>query len=67
MTNQLDVNLFPDLNKVTLRHVFKTDQGWIMEAHGQNSAVCPGCNASPARAIAGIGVLCKTFLSKARR
>jgi transposase len=45
MTNQLShVNLFSDLNKVTLRRVFKTDQGWIMEAHGQNSAVCPGCH-----------------------
>jgi transposase len=44
MTNQLShVNLFSDLNKVTLRRVFKTDQGWIMEAHGQSSAVCPGC------------------------
>src|ERR1700674_4616668 len=44
MTNQLShANLFPDLSKVTLRRVFKTDQGWIMEAHGQNSAVCPGC------------------------
>ena len=43
MTNQLDVNLFADLNRVTLRRVFKTDRGWTMEAHGQNSAVCPGC------------------------
>ena len=44
MTNQLShVNLFSDLNKVTLRRVFKTDQGWIMEAQGQSSAVCPGC------------------------
>ena len=44
MTNQLSHgNLLPDLSKVTLRRVFKTDQGWIMEAHGQNSAICPGC------------------------
>ena len=44
MTNQLShANLFSDLSNVTLRRVFKTDQGWIMEAHGQNSAVCPGC------------------------
>jgi transposase len=44
MTNQLShVNLFSDLRNVTLRRVFETDQGWIMEAHGQNSAVCPGC------------------------
>ena len=44
MTNQLShVNLFSDLSNVTLRRVFNTDQGWIMEAHGQNSAVCPGC------------------------
>ena len=40
MTNQLTHgNLLPDLSKVTLRRVFKTDQGWIMEAHGQNSAI----------------------------
>src|SRR5271166_6539777 len=40
MTNQLSHgNLLPDLSKVTLRRVFKTDQGWIMEAHGQNSAI----------------------------
>jgi hypothetical protein len=44
MTNQLSHgNLLPDLSKVTLRRVFKTDQGWIMKAHGQNSAICPGC------------------------
>src|ERR1700676_5658798 len=44
MTNQLSHgNLLPDPSKVTLRRVFKTDQGWIMEAHGQNSAICPGC------------------------
>src|ERR1700693_2809983 len=44
MTNQLShVNLFSDLSNVTLCRVFETDQGWIMEAHGQNSAVCPGC------------------------
>ena len=44
MTNQLSHgNLLPDLIKVTLRRVFKTHQGWIMEAHGQNSAICPGC------------------------
>src|SRR5580704_10163389 len=44
MTNQLShANLFPDLSNVTLRRVFNTDQGWIMEAHGQDSAVCPGC------------------------
>jgi transposase len=44
MTNQLShANLFSDLSNVTLRRVFRTDQGWIMEAHGQNSAACPGC------------------------
>ena len=44
MTNQLfHANLFPDLSKMTLRRVFKTDQGWVMEADGQDSAVCPGC------------------------
>jgi transposase len=44
MTNQLSHgNLLPDPSKVTLQRVFKTDQGWIMEAHGQNSAICPGC------------------------
>jgi transposase len=44
MRNQLfHANLFPDLSKVTLRRVFKTDQGWVMEADGQDSAVCPGC------------------------
>jgi transposase len=36
-------NFFPDLSKLTLRRVFKTDQAWIMEAEGQDSAVCPGC------------------------
>jgi transposase len=44
MTNQLShINLFSDVNKVTLRRVFKADQGWIMESHGQSSAVCPAC------------------------
>ena len=44
MTNQLShPNFFPDFSKLTLRRVFKTDQGWIMEADGQDSAVCPGC------------------------
>jgi transposase len=44
MTDQLfHANLFSDLSNVTLRRVFKTDQGRIMEAHGQNSAACPGC------------------------
>jgi transposase len=44
MANQLfHANLFSDLSNVTLRRVFNTDQGWIMEAHGQNSAVCPSC------------------------
>ena len=44
MTNQLShANLFSDLNNVTLRRVFKTDQGWTIEADGQDSAVCPGC------------------------
>jgi transposase len=44
MTNQLShANLFSDLSNVTLRRVFRTDQSWIMEAHGQNSAACPGC------------------------
>jgi hypothetical protein len=47
MTNQLShANLFSDLSNVTLRRVFNTDQGWIMEAHGQNSAVCPSCQSS---------------------
>ena len=36
MRNQLfHANLFPDLSKVTLRRVFKTDQGWVMEAAGE--------------------------------
>src|SRR6266436_1915196 len=44
MTNQLShPNFFPDFSKLTLRRVFKTEQGWIMEADGQDSAVCPGC------------------------
>jgi hypothetical protein len=44
MTSQLShVNLFSDLSNVTLRRIFETDKGWIMEVHGQNSAVCPGC------------------------
>jgi hypothetical protein len=44
MTNQLShANLLLDLSNVTLRRGFNTDQGWIMEAHGQNKAVCPGC------------------------
>jgi hypothetical protein len=42
MTNQLShQNFFPDLSKLTLRRVFKTEQAWIMEAEGQDSAVCP--------------------------
>src|SRR5258708_2251725 len=44
MTNQLSYPIvFPDFSKLTLRRVFKTEQGWIMEADGQESAVCPGC------------------------
>ena len=44
MTNQLShPNFFPDFSKLTLRRVFKTEQGWIMEVDGQDSAVCPGC------------------------
>ena len=44
MTNQLShANLFSDLSNVTLRRVFRTDQGWTIEADGQDSAVCPGC------------------------
>ena len=44
MTNQLShANPFSDLSNVTLRRVFKTDQGWTIEADGQDSAVCPGC------------------------
>src|SRR5271169_6003430 len=44
MTNQLShPNFFPDFSKLTLRRVFKTDQGWTIEADGQDSAVCPGC------------------------
>jgi transposase len=43
MTNQLShANPFSDLSNVTLRRVFKTDQGWTIEADGQDSAVCPG-------------------------
>ena len=43
MTNQLShVTLFSDLNKVTLGRMFKTDQGWVMDADGQDSAVCLG-------------------------
>jgi transposase len=44
MINQFShANLFSDLSNVTLRRVFKTNNGCIMEAHGQNSAACPGC------------------------
>jgi hypothetical protein len=44
MRNQLfHPNFFTDLSKLTLRRVFKTDQGWVMEADGRDSAVCPGC------------------------
>jgi zinc-finger of transposase IS204/IS1001/IS1096/IS1165 len=44
MTNQLShPNFFPDFSRLTLRRVFKTDQGWTIEADGQDSAVCPGC------------------------
>ena len=44
MTNLLShANLFSDLSNVTLRRVFKTDQGWTIEADGQDSAICPGC------------------------
>src|ERR1700722_13043539 len=44
MTNQLSHrNFFPDFSRLTLRRVFKTDQGWTIEADGQDSAICPGC------------------------
>src|SRR5271167_2159173 len=44
MTNQLShPNFFPDFSNVTLRRVFKTDKGWTIEADGQDSAICPGC------------------------
>ena len=44
MTNQLShANPFSDLSNVTLCRVFKTDQGWTIEADGQDSAICPGC------------------------
>jgi hypothetical protein len=42
MINQLShANLFSDLSNV--RRAFKTNHGCIMEAHGQNSSACPGC------------------------
>ena len=44
MTNLLShANPFSDLSNVTLSRVFKTDQGWTIEADGQDSAICPGC------------------------
>src|SRR5690348_4213232 len=44
MTHELSYpNLLPDLSKLTLRHAFMTDQGWVVEADGQNAAVCPDC------------------------
>jgi hypothetical protein len=64
MTNQLPhVMFFSDLNKVALCRVFKTDEGWIMESQILLSVLV--ANPSIARAITGIGVLCKTFPSKA--
>jgi hypothetical protein len=58
MRNQLfHANLFPDLSKVTLRRVFKTDQGWVMEADGQDLLFLLVANPFHARAIAAIGVL----------
>jgi hypothetical protein len=50
MTNQLShANLFSDLSNVTLRRVFKTDQGWTIEADGQDFAICPGPDLSTVR------------------
>jgi transposase len=44
MTKELSYpNLLPDLNELTLRRTFKTDQCWVVEADGQNAAVCPDC------------------------
>jgi hypothetical protein len=44
MTNLLShANPFSDLSNVTLRRVFKADQVWTIEADGQDSAICPGC------------------------
>src|SRR5215472_2301117 len=34
--------LFADLNGLTVRSVVRSD-GWIVEAEGQSSAVCPSC------------------------
>jgi hypothetical protein len=65
MINQLSHrNLLPDLSKVTLRRVFKTDQvgSWKLAAKTLLSVLA--ANASRARAIAGIGALCETFLSQ---
>ena len=37
-------NLLPDLNELALHRTFKTNQGWVVEADGQNAAVCPDCH-----------------------
>jgi transposase len=44
MTNEsFHPNLLPDRSELTLRRTFRTDQGWVVEADGQNAAVCPDC------------------------
>lgn len=35
--------LFPDLNDLTLRSVMPTERGWVVEAEGASSALCPSC------------------------
>ena len=68
MTNQLShPNFFPDFSKLTLRRVFKTDQGWIWRLTVRTLLFVQVANPFRARAIAAIGVLCRTFLSKALR
>src|SRR5690349_16534082 len=57
MTHELShPNLLPDLNKLTLRRAFHTDQGWVVEADGQDCAPCARvANTFPARATAATG------------
>jgi transposase len=35
--------LLPNLGGLKLRNVVQTEQGWVVEAEGASSAVCPGC------------------------
>lgn len=35
--------LFPNLNGLTLRSVMQSEAGWVVQADGSSSAVCPTC------------------------